>query len=89
MTCLVFKVWFKKKCLFPVLLDTGFSIFITEYSLDLVLGTSFKLNIALNVCFNGFQANHLKAPAPASLSSPPAARLGSTAGLGPSKFTYR
>ncbi|XP_015898233.3 protein tesmin/TSO1-like CXC 5 [Ziziphus jujuba] len=35
------------------------------------------------------QANHLKAPAPASLSSPPVARVGSTAGLGPSKFTYR
>lgn len=34
------------------------------------------------------QANHLRPPAPSS-SSVPVARLGGTAGLGPSKFTYR
>ncbi|POO00908.1 Lin-54-like protein [Trema orientale] len=35
------------------------------------------------------QANHIRAPAPPSLPSVPAARLGSAAGVGPSKFTYR
>ncbi|CAB4288521.1 unnamed protein product [Prunus armeniaca] len=35
------------------------------------------------------QGNHIRPPAPSSLASVPVNRLGGTAGLGPSKFTYR